>query len=163
LNATRRLDNARAPGCNRVMVIRVRSTRTRGLMVLLPLLVACGGVHPRHLEEVPIGTNVGDEPAQGDAAAPNVPSSDAAVLVADVPQDAAVTPDPDTAPGKKKGAHGGKPTAVSGGGGESERTRLEAKVDNGTATRQDVQALLKICNKAHDKACMKHALQSQPH
>ena len=63
-------------------------------------------------------------------------------------------------------AEGGSASGGSGGEGESERSRLEAKVARGEATPEEARALLRLCAKQHDQACMKRAtaaLRAQPH
>jgi hypothetical protein len=137
--------------------------------------------HPAPIEEVPIAS----APTQTIAdrtVSQGSPSVDAAVVdAATVPAEGGddQAPDADVAGSRKRATSprsGKAPVAIngtssaasggSGGEGESERSRLEAKVARGEATPEEARALLRLCAKQHDQACMKRAtaaLRAQPH
>ncbi len=139
---------------------------------LLLSLYGCGQAHhPHPIEEVPIGLSVPTDPTRADnqVAEGDPVGVDASAGAADDAQ-ADTGSDPvaeaDASLKKRGGGRTGKPpTAITGtsgggagaGGGESERARLEAKIASHEGTRQDVSALMRICAKQHDQACLRRA------
>jgi hypothetical protein len=141
------------------------------------LLFACApAYHPHPIEEVPIGLSVpgvpGDPNRPDTVAASNEPSivdagevdaqpEGGADTVAEADSGSAKKHPPSGRPGKPPTAITGAPTSVgaaAGGGADSERARLEAKMANHEATAPDLRALMKICSKQRDQPCVKKAL-----
>jgi hypothetical protein len=144
-------------------------------LILLCEVHACApAYHPHPIEEVPIGLSISSDPARPETDSPPSEGAPDASLpgfgaVEDAQAEAAVADVPDAeggGPKKRTGvAKASKapvPVAVTGGtgggGAESERARLEAKVANHEATPADFRALMKICAKQHDQACVRKVI-----
>ncbi len=136
--------------------------------------LACAPAHhPEPLEEVPIGLGT----TSRDLAPPSGQPFDADLG----PGDAAASASSDDAPdgggdagaevdggGPRKRANGKPvrapaPTSLGAAapsvppGGESERSRLEAKVAAHEATQAEVKTLIRLCLKQHDQPCVRKA------
>lgn len=144
-----------------------RFARLLFLAPSLPLVSCEPPLPPRAIEEVPIGTEVSPPPSPD--AGPSDTVSSAPVADPEAPPE---QPPQDAPPPGKRGRSGSRGTRpvpmLSTGGGDSadgglspldaERARLEAIVFSGKARPADFRALIRVCQKQHDKDCLK-ALQ----
>ncbi len=145
---------------------RVHSIALAGAGLVLTFLSACASQPNRApaVQEVPIGTEVGNSPEIPDAVAndPSMPDTTYAGDAGASP-DEPVTPDAPSISKKHRGAHESKPTAITGSsaGSSSEgqpagsdRAALETKVFGGHASRAETLTLVKLCTKEKDRECL---------
>ena len=135
--------------------------------MVLRLVLGCASppTRPPAVQEVPIGTEVGNSPEVPDAS-PNDPSSSDSLDARDAGSSSPNETRPADTPNRKhRGGHDGKPTAIGPSSGSApedapadvaggDRAALETKVFAGQGSRAETVTLVKLCTKEKDRACL---------